>query len=756
MPSYHLHIRGQVQGVGFRPFVYRLAQQYNLQGSVSNGTDGVHIFVNAPLEVFSRFREDISRQAPLMARITAVDWQETAAADYPGFSIVESAVHADRNVLISPDFGLCAACREELWDANNRRYQFPFITCTQCGPRLSVIDNIPYDRVYTTMAPFIMCPACREEYETVTDRRYFSQTNACSCCGPQLQLSSGRAEDTADPVGAVVSWLQSGAIVAVKGVGGFLLMCDACNAEAIGRLRTRKNRPRKPLALLYPDMARIEADVQLSEGARAALQHSSFPIVLCPLRMPPASALPIDLIAPGLNQLGLMLPNSPLLDLLVTRFGGPLVATSGNVSGSPICYQDEQAAEQLSSIADYLLSHDRAIALPQDDSVYQFSRRHDQSILLRRSRGLAPTYWHTQGQPYPTALAMGADMKSVLGISHQQNIYLSQYLGDLGSYDSQQQYEHVLQHYLKLTGCRPSVILHDLHPAYVSTRLARTFEASERHAFQHHKAHLAACLFENDLLDSQEPVLGVVWDGVGYGEDGQIWGGEFFRYQAGQFLRAYHFDYFDYLLGDKMSLEPRLAALSVCKQAAWAEEFLRPKFTQQEWQLYNRLLLQPAGLQTSSLGRLFDAAACLLGLGDRNTYEGEAAIYVEQLAQQYVHTHGPDQLDSYVQAQASYYRIPTHSIFQYLLIDLKKGRDKAYVAAKFHQTLVQLVANVAHYTGCTKLAFSGGVFQNGLLVDLLIHQLSTGHQLFFHRQVSPNDENIALGQLALYFKSLHP
>jgi len=753
MPSYHLHIRGQVQGVGFRPFVYRLAQEYGLQGSVSNGTDGVHIYINASPAVFSRFREDISRQAPPMARITSADWRETAAADYHDFSIVESTAHDDRNVLISPDFGLCAACREELWDADNRRYQFPFITCTQCGPRLSVIDNIPYDRVFTTMAPFVMCRACREEYEMVTDRRYFSQTNACSFCGPQLQPSSGRAEDTADPVGAVVSWLQSGAIVAVKGVGGFLLMCDACNAEAIGRLRTRKNRPRKPLALLYPDMARIEADVQLSEGARAALQHSSFPIVLCPLRMPPASALPIDLIAPGLNQLGLMLPNSPLLDLLVTRFGGPLVATSGNVSGSPICYRDEQAVEQLSSIADHLLSHDRAIVMPQDDSVYQFSRRHDQPILLRRSRGLAPTYWHSQEQPYPTALAMGADMKSVFGISHQQNIYLSQYLGDLGSYDSQQQYEHVLQHYLKFTGCRPPVILHDLHPAYVSTRLARTFEASERYAFQHHKAHLAACLFENVLLDSREPVLGVVWDGVGYGEDGQIWGGEFFRYQAGQFLRAYHFDYFDYLLGDKMSLEPRLAALSVCKQAAWAEELLRPKFTQQEWQLYTRLLSQPAGLQTSSLGRLFDAAACLLGLGDRNTYEGEAAIYVEQLAQQYIHANGPDQLDSYVQAQASYYRIPTHSIFQYLLIDLKKGRDKAYVAAKFHQTLVQLVANVARYTGCTKLAFSGGVFQNGLLVDLLIHQLSTGYQLFFHRQVSPNDENIALGQLALYFKS---
>ena len=755
MHSYHLHIRGQVQGVGFRPFVYRLAQQYGLQGSVSNGTDGVHILVNAMPEDFSRFREDICRQAPSMARITAVDWSETAAADYAGFSIVASAAHDKRDVLISPDFGLCAACREELWDANNRRYQFPFTTCTQCGPRLSIIENIPYDREFTTMAPFVMCEPCREEYEAITDRRYFSQTNACSSCGPQLAVY-GQSATTTDLIGEVAAWLQSGAIVAVKGVGGFLLLCDACNAEAIGRLRKRKNRPRKPLALLYPDLACIEADVLLSEGAIAALQHSSFPIVLCPLRATPASPLPMELIAPGLHQLGLMLPNSPLLDLLAGRFGGPLVATSGNVSGAPICYQNEQAATHLSSIADRLLVHNRDIVIPQDDSVCRFSRINDQRILLRRSRGLAPTYWHARAQAYPTVLAMGADMKSVFGISHQQNIYLSQYLGDLGSYDSQQQYEYVLQHYLKLTGCQPLVILHDLHPAYVSTRLAHTLEASERHAFQHHKAHLAACLFENDLLDGEEAVLGVVWDGVGYGEDGQIWGGEFFRYQAGQFLRAYHFDYFDYLLGDKMSLEPRLAALSACKQAAWAEELLRPKFTQQEWQLYTRLLSQQAGLQTSSVGRLFDAVACLLGLGDRNTYEGEAAIYVEQLAQQYVQANGFDPIDSYVQAQASYYRIPTYSIFQYLLIDLKKGRDKAYIAAKFHRTLVQIVENVARYTGCTKLAFSGGVFQNGLLADMLIDRLSAGHQLFFHRQVSPNDENIALGQLALYFKSLRP
>ena len=755
MHSYHLHIRGQVQGVGFRPFVYRLAQQYGLQGTVSNGTDGVHIFVNASPEVFSHFREDVCQQAPPMARITAVDWSETANAAYAGFSIVASATYDDRNVLISPDFGLCAACREELWDTNNRRYQFPFITCTQCGPRLSVIENIPYDRTYTTMASFVMCGPCREEYEEVTNRRYFSQTNACNCCGPQLAVFDP-AELSTDPVDAVVSWLQSGAIVAIKGVGGFLLMCDACNAEAIARLRLRKNRPRKPLALLYPDMARAGADVLLSAGAKAALQHSSYPIVLCPLQGSPATPLPTELLAPGLNQLGIMLPNSPLLDLLATRFGGPLVATSGNVSGSPICYQNDQAVEQLSSIADRLLVHNRDIVIPQDDSVCQFSRVYDQRILLRRSRGLAPTYWQAQNQPYPTVLAMGADMKSVFGISHQQNIYLSQYLGDLGSYDSQQQYEHVLRHYLRLTGCQPAIVLHDLHPAYVSSQLAQTYAASERHAFQHHKAHLAACLFENDLLDSEEAILGIVWDGLGYGEDGQMWGGEFFRYQAGQFLRAYHFDYFDYLLGDKMSLEPRLAALSVCKQAIWAEELLRPKFTHQEWQLYTRLLSQPAGLQTSSLGRLFDAAACLLGLGDRNTYEGESAIYLEQLAQQYVYTHGFDLLDTYVQAEGSYYRIPTHSIFQYLLIDLKKGRDRAYVAAKFHQTLVQTVSNVARYTGCTKLAFSGGVFQNGLLVDMLIHQLSADHQLFFHKQVSPNDENIALGQLALYFKSLHP
>jgi hydrogenase maturation protein HypF len=750
--TYHIHIQGIVQGVGFRPYVFRLAEQFILRGSVCNAADGVHIEFNADETVSDDFYKKLIENAPILSHITHSTLEKIDNQFFEDFKIIHSDNGKKANLLLTPDFALCEDCRKELKNVRNHRFLYPFITCTNCGPRYSIIKKLPYDRERTTMETFKMCPTCENEYTDVRDRRYYSQTNSCAIDGVTLS----------HPVNKIIETIKGGKIVAIKGIGGYILMCDATNEEAIKTLRERKHRPTKPFAIMYPTLEMLENDTILRGVERETLQSPQAPIVLLNVKNKPKSGIKTGLIAPKLNQIGAFLPYTPLFELITEGGGKPLIATSGNTSGSPVIFQDDKAAEYLSEIADLIISNNREIVVPQDDSVIKYSFFKEKKIIIRRSRGYAPTYFFPpapeggafRAQAPPSgaggAIALGAMMKSTFSWAHEGNIYVSQYLGDLESYDTQESFEHTLNHFLQLFEDKPQYIVTDTHPDYFSTQLGERLAKGWQiplYKMQHHKAHFNAVMAENGLLESKEPILGVIWDGTGLGDDGQIWGGEFFKYENNAFLRCYYFDYFPLILGDKMPKEPRISALSLAHDVYGAEDFLDKKFTHTEGVLYRKMLAQENVLQTSSVGRLFDGVASLLDLADKVSYEGEAAMLLEDLAMSFFKTHGLDFSESYITKGSSYYRVPTKTLIQNIVFDLKKGKNKDLIAAKFHVSLVKIIQKVARNVGCKKLAFSGGVFQNSLLVDLIIHHLDSEFDLFFHQQLSPNDECISFGQL---------
>jgi hydrogenase maturation protein HypF len=763
MPVFHIHLKGLVQGVGFRPLAARLAREHGLSGCVSNGPDGLHVLLDAQPLAARLFFKALQELAPVHARITeALMTQELAPASFPDFRILESRTSGPCQVLPAPDQGICTACRHEMLDPANRRFRYPFTTCLACGPRYSITASMPYDRERTTMARFAMCSRCREEFEDPASRRYHAQTNSCPDCAIPLSYWQRQAtghyfekksSDVPSCLSAVLSDISQGRIVAVKGTGGYLLLCDATDTAAIQTLRQRKQRPAKPFALLYRDEEQLSGDVFASAPALSAFGSQERPVVLFKLRPSPKSGIAAEGIAPGLPEIGAMRADSPLMELLLQDWGKPLVATSGNAGGSPLYYEDEPALAHLGDQADSLLMHEREILLPLDDSVLRFSPLEGRRIMLRRSRGWAPDIPHPEFKDARDALvAMGADLKSTFAIRHAGSTYLSQYLGDLESYDAGRNFEKSLQHSLRLLDIQSARVLVDAHPGYHSAALGGVLagEWSESAAdlpprpVQHHEAHFAAVLAENGLLHSSEPVLGVIWDGTGWGADRQIWGGEFFRFGKGRVERVGHLDYFPHLLGDKMSLEPRLSALSLCRGLPEARyQQLRAYFETKSWEYY-RAYLQRGQFErmTSSVGRLFDGVAALLGLQGISSYEGEAALHLEQLAAQVPPEKWPPP-----------YALPltTQSLMAALLDDLHKGTEPAVVACRFHQTLVWWIDAVAAAQDIKKLAFSGGVFQNALLVDMLIRQLAGEYKLYFHRELPPNDECVSFGQLAWFF-----
>ncbi|MFN8304919.1 MAG: carbamoyltransferase HypF [Saprospiraceae bacterium] len=760
MNTWYIRISGQVQGVGFRPFVANAARSCGLKGWVSNGLNGLEICINATAEDAGIFYKKLTECPPDGALITDAALETAPDAFFDTFSIHESLHEGAPNLLVTPDVAICTACREELYQSDNRRFEYPFTTCASCGPRYSVITALPYDRSNTTMQPFPLCPSCASEYEDCEDRRYFAQTNSCPVCGIEMQLidvqaSQACVSDQKQILDRVPDLWRAGAIVALKGVGGYLLTCDATRSGAVATLRARKRRPTKPFALMYPDAATLEGDARLDPETRAWLSHPAAPVVLLPVRELPASGLDLAGVAPGLDTIGVMLPYAPLFDLLLRRFGKPVVATSGNVSGIPIVYEEGKLSD-LAPVADYYLSHNREIAVPQDDSVVAVAG--NQPVFLRRSRGLAPTLL-VKGLKTDSRnrLALGAELKSTFTLGYQSNLFVSQYWGDLGDFDTQNRFEKYLLRTLDLLQVTPAEILGDLHPGYFSTRLGQEMSEKREVPFrqiQHHKAHFAAVLAENDLFNCKEPVLGVIWDGTGLGEDGQIWGGEFFLYQRGDMQRIAHLPWFTQLLADKMPREPRLSALSWLGACEGAERLLRPLFTEREWGLYQKMRDDQNALKTSSAGRVFDGVAALLGLPAVQHYEGEAATKLETLARSFVATHHPDVIKYAYPAVWSGSAPANDDWKQELLEDISAGQSPACAAARFHLTLCAMIDRVASHWGVGRVAFSGGVFQNTLLVRLLQYHLETRYRLHFHRQLSPNDENISFGQwvYGLYFK----
>ncbi|GAA4435958.1 carbamoyltransferase HypF [Pontibacter saemangeumensis] len=717
-----------------------------------NQSDGLYIKVKGEAQQVLDFYGQLKCHPPALARIQSASIESIGEEDLAGFQIIKESPSVVANLILTPDLAMCASCRSEIKDSTNRRYNYAFTTCTCCGPRYSIMAKLPYEREHTTMAPFAMCEQCEREYDDPENRRYFSQTNSCPACPVLLILYTVRQQMvTADQqaiIPAAVQLLQEGYIIAVKGIGGYLLLADATNAQTIRTLRARKRRPSKPFALMYPDLETAQRDVQLKEEEIELLQGTASPIVLAQKKTHPAAGTEAELVAPRLNKLGVMLPYTPLFELLLSQLKKPVIATSANTHGHHISFRDQDVFRELAGIADYVLQHDRDILVSQDDSVVQVTPRHRQSILLRRSRGFAPSVVR-EATAKESFLALGADQKSTFSFTSSGNLYISQYLGNLSFYDNVLNLEQSLEHLASLYGFSPSHILTDKHPDYTSVilgkRLAQQYNLPCEEV-QHHEAHFAAVLDENQLLESQEPVLGVIWDGTGLGNDNLIRGGEFLLLQNNRITPLAQIEPYPHLAGDKMAIEPRLSALALCFDAPGAEALLKLYYSTAEWKLYQSIL-QGAGYkrQTTSMGRIFDAAAALLGLCSQMSYEGEAAMLLEASAAREPELYG---VAGYALDVFNGKNISFLYIIRQIIKDVQQGLGTEHIAAKFHVTLVEVVRIVAEHYALKRIAFSGGVFQNCLLTDLLIDKLSPDFQLYFHQQLPPNDECVSYGQLA--------
>lgn len=752
MSTRHIHIKGRVQGVGFRPAVYRVATALKLKGSVANAADGVHVYLNADLQELNLFLEELNLQLPAMAVIAEVTTELVDRMDFSSFSIVKDKDANNFDMWITPDLALCPSCRESLHSDDDRRKNYAFTTCLDCGPRYSIMQSLPYERELTTMSYLQPCEACKKEYNDPGDVRFYSQTNSCPSCGVKMfwwnNQGSLLSHDQDEMIDLAVAALQGGKILAVKGIGGYLLLCDATDAAALTSLRQRKQRPAKPLAVLYPNIAMAQSDVVINPQEQQWLESPQAPIVLCRLKNQLSTGICTGHLAPGLEHLGVMLPYTPLLELISHRFQKPLVATSANISGCPIEYRDREALQNLGGIADYFLTNDREIAVPQDDSVLRCDQKGN-TIMIRRSRGFAPAVMTPLLKEIEVShLAFGADMKSTFALQDGHNLNVSQYLGKLGSYESIQVFQHCMHHLIDLTQARVDQVLADAHPDYHSTRLAAEYaEQADLQLIkvQHHKAHFAALLAEHNLWEMDRPIGGLIWDGTGYGDDGQIWGSEFFIYLDYEMRHCRGLQYFGQLAGDKMSQEPRLSALSLWGSHEGCRDHLKNQFSETEWNYFLRARNQTS-LMTSSMGRFIDAFAAITGICTTQSYEGQAAMMLEALA------YGAGREVS----NEIYTFIITETGIDHSLLpdqicrDLGNGMTQHDLARKCWFSLAALAFQLADFYQVKDLALSGGVFQNAYLIDALHATNSKNINLYFHQQLSPNDENIAVGQLAWY------
>ncbi len=780
LSAIRLTVTGVVQGVGFRPFVYGLAARLDLKGWVCNTSSGVTIEVEGYPEAVGEFQIALTRDAPPLARIERVVADSLPPQGLAQFEIRESRSEAGAFQPISPDISICPGCLRELFDPADRRYLYPFINCTNCGPRFTIIKDIPYDRPQTTMAPFEMCHDCAHEYHDPLDRRFHAQPVACPRCGPKvwlvtnskLQTPNSKLQisnsDDGDPIEAARSRVAAGEIVAVKGLGGFHLACDATNENAVAELRRRKGRVDKPFALMMADIATVEYYCHASPEERALIESRERPIVLLPKRA--AADPPIaSSVAPHQRTLGVMLPYTPLHYLLFddgrrttddnsvhhsSFIIHPLVMTSGNFSEEPIATRNEEALARLAPLADAFLLHDRDIHIRTDDSVMRvFAGR---ELPLRRSRGYAP---FPVKLPFtvPPVLAVGGELKNSFCVARDQYAFLSHHIGDMENLETLKSFEEGVAHFQSLFRITPEIIAHDLHPDYLSTRYAfrtphsafPTSHSALRIAVQHHHAHIASCMAENGL-NGEQPVIGVAFDGTGYGTDGAIWGGEFLIADYAGFERAAHLAYARLPGGDAATRKPARTALSyLCAAGLSLDPDLPPvaALSSAERRVIEAQLR--AGLNappTSSMGRLFDAVASIIGLRQEVNYEGQAAIELEAVCDpeekgQYAFDTGPDS-------------ILTHAVIRSVVDDFRAGKSSPIIAARFHNGAANMIREVClqlrERRGLNQVALSGGVFQNVTLLGKTLSLLRDARfEVFTHRLVPPNDGGIALGQVVV-------
>ncbi len=750
MPGYRIIVRGVVQGVGFRPWVKRLADRLQIDGGVRNTSNGVVIDLDAVTPSGAEaFVDALRRDAPPLARIEECLVEEVSAngaAPHYGFTIEPSVAGPDAFTLISPDIATCRDCLREFNDAADRRFHYPFTNCTNCGPRYSIVQRTPYDRANTTMFAFTMCADCAAEYGDPADRRFHAEPIACPVCGPRL---ASFPETAGDPVKAALTALRSGEIVAIKGLGGFQLACDALSASAVQRLRDRKRRNRKPFAIMMRDLAVVERFCLVSAGERDLLAGQAAPIVLLKLRGP---GLFPDEVAPGLDEIGVMLPYTPLHRLLFEDFlkCGPLeclVMTSGNISEEPIAIDNTQARTKLSALADRFLVHDRDIFMRVDDSV---ARLAEGSVrLVRRARGYAPQPIDL-GFEFGEVLACGAELKNTFCLTKGKYAILSQHIGDMENLETLRFFEETLSNLKSVYHAEPRAIAHDLHPDYLSTRWARG-QALPKIAVQHHHAHIASCMAENHI---HEPVIGVAFDGAGYGNDGQVWGGEFLICGYEGFERVAHLRYVPLIGGDQAARQGWRMAGSYLFDA-FGDDYravdlpLWNEGTAAAWRNFDRLL-RGAGPRTSSCGRLFDAVAALTGVCVTSSYEGEAATRLESAAEGEIEQDYSIAIDENTWP----WQADARPMIRAIAEECARGTSTARIAAGFHHSIGTMMKSLClrlrEKTDLNKVCLSGGTFQNVRLLGVALRLLrASGFEVFTHSRIPSNDGGISLGQAAI-------
>lgn len=741
-------ISGIVQGVGFRPFVFGLAARFRLSGYARNHGGHVTVEVEGEQEALERFAAALTADTPALARIDAISSRVVPTQQTSGFEIRESGSCAGDDVFVSADVATCADCLCELLDPVDRRFRYPFINCTNCGPRLTIVTGAPYDRSRTTMAPFVMCESCRAEYENPRDRRFHAQPIACATCGPQLRLADETVEPLAghDPLADFAAALLNGQIGALKGLGGFHLVCDATNESAVQRLRSRKHREEKPFAIMVLDAEAASAHCKMSAEEEALLRSRAAPIVLLTRRNAAGVAAAV---APGNRQLGVMLPYTPVHHLLVRAVDRrPLVMTSGNRSDEPIARDNEEALEQLRGIADVFLLHNRGIHVRCDDSVTRVVARKE--LPIRRSRGYAPQPIALPIEVQQPILAVGGQLKGTFTLARQTHAFLSHHLGDLDHHQAFRAFQSDVSLYENLFRFAPAYIAHDQHPDYASTRFAEE-TGSPLIAVQHHHAHMASCMAENGLTNQ---VIGVSFDGLGLGTDGAVWGGEFLVGDYSGFRRAAHLRYVGMPGGDQATREPWRMALAHLRDAEVEFPAFNSRIGRADLRVADQMLQRRFNTPlTSSIGRLFDAVASLIALRDRVSYEGQAAMELEWLATNtaecgsypFALTHSEDARPSIVD---------TRPIFRAIIGEIAQKLDPNVIARRFHSTVADIVGavcrEVRHETGLTSIVLSGGVFMNALLTtDAAARLEADGFTVYRHRLVPPNDAGLSLGQVAI-------
>lgn len=746
-------IRGAVQGVGFRPFIYKLASGFHLTGFVSNSCFGVLIEAEGSKEILNEFIIRIEQDKPDLAQICGMEFNFLDAVGYQNFEIRESENTSVKTAFIMPDIAVCNDCLKEMFNPTNRRYLYPFINCINCGPRFSIIESLPYDRNNTSMKKFVMCGDCYEEYMNPSDRRFHAQPIACKNCGPHVELWNIHGEKIYEKEKAIsksCELIRDGKIVTLKGLGGYQLIVDARNDEAVRKLRFRKQREEKPFAVMFPSISMIQELVEVSILEKRLLLSSESPIILLKKKIEIDNILLCDSIAPDNPYLGVMLPYTPLHHLIMRKLNFPIVATSGNIAEEPMCINEVEALIKLGTIADYFLVHNRTIARHVDDSIVRIFN--DRQMVLRRARGYAPfpvqiKSGTDRSKSDIVKIAVGGHFKNTVALNKDENIFISQHIGDLSTSSAYDSFSESVKDLSSIYDCTAELIIHDSHPEYLSTKYALG-QNVQTISVQHHLAHVASCKAENQVAGK---VLGISWDGTGYGLDGNIWGSEFFLLDDNKFSHVGQFRNFTLPGGDKSAKESRRALLGILYEMYGDEIFTKWKeiignrFNEKEIIILKQVLEKDFNThRTSSAGRLFDAVSSLLGISQISKYEGQSAMKLEFVA------------DKNESAEYSF-RILGENIFicdwqpiiEGIMEDIAAGENNSKMSAKYHNTLARVIQNLCELIGEEKVLLSGGCFQNIFLLSRTINLLnSSGFRVYTHQKVPTNDGGISLGQIA--------